>query len=232
MIINQTLGFIFIHIPKTAGTTVTNVLCKYSKWCDLEIGGTPLGEAVQPYYLKRYGLRKHSTALEIKKVLGEEHWQKFFKFAFVRNPYTRVYSAFNFLKKWKNLPKNHAEVINKFQSFEEFILSDVIKEYKGPDNIFLPQVYWVTEYPKEIKLIIDFVGKVENLHEDLKQILAKLGLLEEAKSLFDLPHLNKSVEFDWEIYNNPAVVDKVYSLYKVDFEMFGYIKDLEKYAET
>jgi hypothetical protein len=232
MIINQTYGFIFIHIPKSAGTTVTNVLSKLSRWCDLEIGGTPLGEAIQPYYAKRYGLRKHSRALEIKKVVGEEFWQRCFKFAFVRNPYTRVYSAFNFLKKWENIPEDHAKIINKFENFEEFILSGILQEYKGPDNMFLPQVHWVTAYPQEIKLIIDFVGKVENLKEDLKLILAKLGLLDEAKELNELPHLNKSVEFDWKVYDNPSVVDIVYSHYKVDFEMFDYEKDVDKFLNS
>ena len=73
-IINNSYKFIFGHIPKAAGTTITNQLSAYTNYCDLEIGGTCFGEKIQPAYKKRFNISKHSfekcgiTGLNVIKI--------------------------------------------------------------------------------------------------------------------------------------------------------------------
>ncbi|MCX7933452.1 MAG: sulfotransferase family protein, partial [Rhodovarius sp.] len=103
-IINHSRRFIFVHVPKCAGTTVAEHFSRFSTYRDLEIGATALGEAVAAHYQERFGLAKHSTLEEIARVVGEEEIQSFLTFGFVRNPYDRVVSIFTFLRSWTGWP--------------------------------------------------------------------------------------------------------------------------------
>ena len=116
-IINNSQGFLFVHVPKAAGSSVVNALCEYTRYCDLEIGATAFGEAIQGPYVKRFGLAKHSTAQQLKTLVGDEAWSRYFTFSFVRNPYHRMFSAFRFLRSWE-APNNHAfnTAIRQFSS--------------------------------------------------------------------------------------------------------------------
>ena len=221
MIINNTYKFIFIHIPKNAGTSISIFFSQFTNWCDIEIGATKYGQMLQKVFNERFGLRKHATAQEIIKVIGVEKFNSYFKFAFVRNPYRRLYSIYNFLKKWKNIPQEWKEYMDNFNSFEEFVIAEAFAKEKGPDTIFLPQYKWVTI---NSKIAVDFIGKVENIEEDIKKILRNLNL----KSSENLPIVNISVnQVNPSDFENPKVVDKIYYFYKGDFELFDYPKDVE-----
>ena len=67
----------FIHIPKNGGCSVKSMFEN-----DL-----------------RFFNFSHMTALDIKNNLGYDLWEECFSFTFVRNPWARALSAFNFLQK-------------------------------------------------------------------------------------------------------------------------------------
>ena len=45
---------------------------------------------------REFGLRKHTSAKEIRAFVGPDAFSSAFKFAFVRNPYARFFSLYNF----------------------------------------------------------------------------------------------------------------------------------------
>jgi len=223
MIINNTYKFIFVHIPKNAGTSLTKFFSQFTNWRDIEIGATRYGIMCQKVYRERFGLGKHSTIKEIAKVVGEEVYKTYYKFAFVRNPYARTYSIYNFLKKWDGLPTKWREIINQFSSFEEFVLSGILKKEKGPDRLFMPQVFWV-EYGDTMG--VDFIGKVEYLERDLEKLLNFLDL---SISDIEIPRLNVSTtSINEQDFSNPKVIDFIYQNYRKDFETFNYSKDVNE----
>ncbi len=59
MVINDTHNFIFVHVSKSAGSSDTKLLSSFGQYSDLEVGGTELGEAIQPFMQRRFGLSKH-----------------------------------------------------------------------------------------------------------------------------------------------------------------------------
>lgn len=63
---------IFIHVPKTAGVSVAKSL---------------LGKPTV-----------HWSALNCRLIFGKEDFNNYFKFSFVRNPFTRLISAYEFLR--------------------------------------------------------------------------------------------------------------------------------------
>lgn len=220
-IINNSYGFIFVHVPKAAGTSVTNALSRLTNYCDQEIGGTSFGEQVQPAYRDRFGLAKHSTALEIRALVGQVTWGKYFSFAFVRNPFSRCLSTYNFLRQWKGGSGHFFDRMRSFESFEEYVLSDIWDKSNGPDEIFRPQSYWVRDRDS-MRVITSYLGKVENLAADLGNVLEVVGAPIHVIKEFSVPHLNQSLSEGSIVSREQHVIDKIALKYKIDFENFGY----------
>ena len=224
MIINQSKKFIFVHIPKTAGSSLTDAFAAYSQIGDLEIGGTPLGESHQWEIHERFGLHKHSKSYEIAGQLGHEKWNTFFRFAIVRNPYARAYSAYKFLKQWADGPCY--EWACKLKDFEEFLSSD---EFQArTDLLFHPQSDWIFD-PSTNECLINFIGKQEQLGESVSYCLGKLTDARSIEDLPQMPQLNiSSAAGEWiNMYSEKShLKDLVLKNWEADFDLLKYSKEL------
>ncbi|MFW6026019.1 MAG: sulfotransferase family 2 domain-containing protein [Candidatus Woesearchaeota archaeon] len=196
MLISHKHKFIFIHIPKTGGTSVRNTLnpfCNTVK--DLNDSETNKTKT------------KHIKARELKKLLPKETWNKYFKFAFVRNPWDRITSIYKFnIEHQQPGYKDYKE--KDFASFLEMI-------YQGKKvHISEPQKDYVCD--EKGNLIVDFVGHFENLDKDFKYICKKLGIRKKLKLLNPSNH-----EYYKKMYNK-TTKKMVNSLFKEDIEFFNY----------
>lgn len=141
---------IFIHIPKTAGTSVTRAL----------FGSESRHVPWNQYY--ETNCRKFS---------------RYFKFTFVRNPWDRLLSAYTFLKRGGMDPADAAWAklhLSEFTTFEQFV-----HEWVNEENIrswvhFVPQHHWVCDM--SFRCTMDFVGRMENIDRDFRFISDKLGV--------------------------------------------------------
>jgi hypothetical protein len=221
-IINHSYKFVFVHIPKAAGTSVTTVLSRYTSYCDQEIGGTEFGERVQPAFQRRFGLGKHTPASGLRNLMGQVAWKQYFTFAFVRDPFARCLSTFHFLRKWEGGGVELTRRMKTFASFDEYVLSGLWDHSNGPDDIFRPQVHWVRAAPKAPGLLVDFVGHVERIGEDLKHILGVIDPLKGALQPVKVPQLNRSADSTALAIHDPRVIEKIVQRYADDFEAFGY----------
>lgn len=219
-IINTTFGFTFVHVPKSAGTSVTAVLSRLCSVLDIEIGGSPFGEEIQNAYLKRYGLNKHATAREIRSVLGEGVWLKMTSFGVVRHPVDRLSSAYRFLRKWDGPGNKLREQLNEFASFSDFVASDLWVEQEGPDRMFRPQAFWLAD-PTRGDLLVDRVCRVETLDADLHQLLSDLGVKPDLLPT-SVPQLNATEKKGAAVELSPELLEKVRTRYARDFTMFDY----------
>lgn len=130
----------------------------------------------------------------------------FFKFAFVRNPWDRFVSSYVYSNK-------------PLEEFEEFVTDMSFGHL--PDSIeFKPQYQFICDYEKNI--LVDFVGRYENLKEDWKKVCDRLGVEHE------LPWINKSEnrKRDWESYYNTKTKKIIFDVYRDDFDLF--YKNLER----
>lgn len=223
-IINHTHRFIFVHVPKAAGTSIALRLSPFTRYRDLEIGATAFGERIAEPYRNRFHLGKHSTALEIRSVVGADFWRDSFTFAFVRSPLSRTYSLYRFLKtSWREW--RGSEVMDQFDTFDQFVESDLFGT-EGPDRILKPQAFWLAHPSGDRPLAVDFVGKVERIREDLATVLGRIDP-EGSGSLDSLQRVNDSTErAEWRAaYSSATVVDRVIRRYGVDFRLFDYVAE-------
>lgn len=142
--------------------------------------------------------------------------------AICRNPYDRAVSAYFFAKRggfsdnWE-----YNEIAIKYPTFEQWVLYGLTKEmtkmkyYEGWMEPFIRQSEFVVDNSKNIIIDHDNIGRFENLKDDCKKLF---GITLTA-------HDNQTVHDYWSTYyTNPLVKDKIYRLYKKDFELFGYDK--------
>ena len=183
---------IFIHIPKTAGISIIK-----------SIYGNVTNEGHRSIYFY--------------KQVFEKNFNDFFTFSFVRNPYDRLYSSYKFLE---NGGMNEYDKIafqkylSKFSDFEDFVLNGLNNKIIYEIIHFVPQSEFICD--KNGKIMVDFVGRFENLNNDLNSISIKTN------KEFTLGHHNKNFKKKYrKIYNNDMKI-KVYEVYKRDFVVFNY----------
>jgi len=138
-----------------------------------------------------------------------------FKFAFVRNPFDRLVSAF------KHLVKNGAKQrinddprLYRDMEFKEFVDVLLTMDKKTMDIHFRPQNLFLPNISE-----LDFIGKFENINDDFIFVCKKLGI----KSL-SLMHQNSTNPIKLSEYYDEETIKKVSEFYKEDFELFNYNK--------
>lgn len=225
MIVNHSHRFVFVHVPKAAGTSVSELFSKFSAYSDLEVGGTELGEAMQNAYKRRFRLSKHSTAQEIRAVVGEQTWSDYFSFAFVRDPYARAQSTFHFMKRWHgNKDMKNLAFMNDYPDFRSFVMSDVFKGQTA-HRLLWPQTRWLLD--ADGRRMVDFIGRLESLDQDIHTVLSTApGLVAAKAAPEEAPTKNKSTSTDRALYELLSADDvaerRIYEAYRGDFEEFGY----------
>lgn len=225
-LINHTYRFVFIHIPKNAGTSVAMALVPTMTYRDQEIGGTELGQAIAPHFRRRYGIGKHSTLQEVRRVIGERHADEYRSFCVVRDPFERVASTFHFLRRWSDWQaierwQPHAEEFLACETVDDFIASTFFLT-PGPDRILEAQTTWLTG-PSGEPIGVDRVLRIEHLQEQLVAFMSSLGV-EDAAGVIRLPHANRSVERSGHHTLDERSIRILLDRYAADFEHLGYAR--------
>ncbi|WP_367389475.1 sulfotransferase family 2 domain-containing protein [Lewinella sp. LCG006] len=189
----------FIHITKTAGTSIRHCL-------DF------------PRPRKSEGLfKKHYNHQEIQQLVDPVLWHNSFKFSFVRNPWDRLFSYYHYRKRnfFSKRPTLDPSNPNLFPNFADWLETYVVKRDISQTNL-RPQYNWI--YDNNGNLVVDFLGRFENLHPDFEKL----------KKILEVPHLQLEHEnkterpCDFRMAYNNRTKDIITTLYKKDIELFNY----------
>lgn len=175
MIISDKYKCIFIRVPKTGSTSIEELWKQFDPDCILSDDDTP------PY--------GHFKCSELKNIVGEEKWNTYFKFAFIRNPKSWFKSQYTDNMQYHHFssPKVHILLQDNYMfcdpSDKVIKIHDSIKLY-----VFLREWYKGPSMSAYINLDVDFIGVLENFNEDIKYVFDKIGMKEDVTLL----HSNKS----------------------------------------
>ena len=179
---------IFIHIPKAAGTSV---------------------------YTSLFGqVKRNHIRLIYFEAYDKNKFDKYFKFAFARNPYDRLVSSFFYIKNKNDL---YTPIIEKYSTFDEFV--DALNDSNERKRIFgIPHFATQHHYLKDRfgKVGVDFLGKFENLESDFLKVKTKLKIEAE------LDHRNRSKHKPYMEYYTSRSLFVVNRIYQNDFSNLGY----------
>ena len=199
--INHQNKIVFIHIPKTGGTSI-----------DVFFNGSMQG---------------HSCLKDYEYYLPKKQFDQYFKFATVRNPFDLLVSSYTMVI--KRIQQKHLHTLKQFGhnvfSFEEY-LKNKIQNYTVGTEPFIStnfshsmfnsnQIYWIKD--SQGKINIDYVMKFENLQEDFNVVCDKIGIPQQ-----QLPHKNKSNHKHYTEFYDDETREIVAQKYAKDIEYFGY----------
>jgi len=243
----------FMHIPKCGGAYIRTILTElygfysvqdiHPNYIDFINTQDNLNSPIiyDKHAISKYGkYRYFYTNTNVDRKLLEEYYT----FTFVRNPYDRIYSAYNYLKKSvlsstdgksiRHLP----EKLEYFKDFNTFI--------ENKDNVngisyfhaFITQFDQLLDTSNNIK--ISFIGRVETLDIDFMRILITLNL---PINRIYIKMLSKKIRFNESITNNSieneindTSLAFINNYFKNDFGYFGYkkydtIDELKRYYD-
>ena len=202
--INNKHKCIFVHIPKTAGTSI-HYIFNYT---------VPV-----PYVDKLNRERDHFTAVNYRENMS--NYNMYYKFTFTRNPWDKLVSEYRFFKSGSEIyPEQQPRIFDtKNITFAEFIVklqNTNFSDYSHYDRShYIPQVDYILD--ENHTKIIDFIGRFENLQEDFDIVCDKIGIPQQ-----QLPHINKTKHKHYTEYYDDETREIVAEKYAKDIEYFNY----------
>jgi len=201
---------LFIHIPKTGGSSIEAALGIFRDWNieDREylFGLIQSNELTKLNFLSNF--LQHLTIKQCQAI--SPTCKDYFSFSFVRNPWDKMVSIYS------NLDNNLVQVAAKKGihlknlSFDEFII-----QTGYINHIHLEHQYkFITNSKEEIK--VDFLGKFESLESDFHKLCSLLNIN------LELPCKNKSNHDSYRNYYNRTTKAIIAKRYHKDIQLFGY----------
>jgi hypothetical protein len=195
MIVSETHKFIFVKLPKTAGTTIVSHIEKLSN-----------------HSLRNPRKGDHEKLSEILEY--NTAYQKYFKFSFVRNPWDLRVSRYFYLRNIE-IPYNKRKGLKTDTSaldlsFEEWCeCGSWFPDKQGG------QFGYLVDENGNMK--VDFIGRYETLQKDFNTICDKLNI-----SRHQLSCKNKSNHKHYTEYYSEHTKKIIQKNYAKDIEYFGY----------
>ena len=202
MLISDSHKFVFHHVPKTGGSSITAALAPYSR----NYAGVVPEETDgwqfafhHPHYMHhrvKNIVPRPSTTYEARDIP-----ESYYSFAFVRNPYEVVVSAWDF---------------EKIKDFDIYVEQQIFTGLQ----ICARRSQYDHLSDEEGNLLVDFIGRYENFAEDFYKIIEAIEV-----PLMLIPKRNIKKERktqDYRKYYTPLSREIVEEKYKKDLEFFEY----------
>jgi len=186
-------GVLQIHVPKAAGTSISYAL----------YGGN-IG---------------HRSAQEYVRI-SRRRFHRHFTFGFVRNPWDRAVSAYEFARQggteWVRPSDDPVFGSALFADFSTFVTEWLVHaDLRRADVVFRPQTDFLCDDSGTV--LVDHVGRTESLPADLAPVEEALG------ASLQLDHLNSvTAGLDYRDAYTPELERVVAEVYASDIESFGY----------
>ncbi len=214
MLLSNRYNFLFVHIAKTGGTSVRAAL-EPLRWRDPLYLPQFICSRLSHLTGHRIGSKfpRHARIVAAQEMLPQELFERLFKFAFVRNPWDLQVSSYHHIRRER---PHLMEGIPDFPTFIRWKLDpERPYQYHIDTSIQLQSDYLIDLHGN---LLVDFIGKYENLQRDFEEVCRRIGIPPRK-----LPHKRKATDrSDYRRYYDDTTVEMVGDHFRADIEMFGY----------
>jgi hypothetical protein len=213
MIISRGRRYIFVHAPKTGGTSLALLLEGKAMKDDIMVGDTPKARRRRGRVkgIEASGrLWKHSMLSDLYGLVTQVEMEDFFVFTLVRNPWDRMVSYYHWLR---DQSFDHPAVTRaRALSFDAFATDPMVLRAieASPYGRYVEDGDGVEQG--------DHFVRLERFAEDLEPVAAALGV-----KFHEIPHENASNRRDdFRSYYSDAGAEAVARACAVDISRFGY----------
>jgi hypothetical protein len=197
-------GFIFIHVPKSAGTYLGQLLGVYDS-C-------------------------HATAREYRWVLGRGQFKRLRLIAVARHPFDRFLSSYHYARlEVSHFHSNRPDVPSRFGKHQDYerlrgatadqavdYLTAGLLKHDSAWNHWLPQSHWLAGSASNQRIILRY----EQLADDVLHYLAAIIPPDDLKH--HSGRVNSSVRHNYMLELSTESRAKLRRYYAGDFALFGY----------
>ena len=163
MLLSRKRKFIFIHIYKNAGTSITSALLPFAAntW---QRGANRILRKFHVTLLDPRPYPAHSTAADLIRYMGRAAFDSYFSFAIVRNPWDWQVSLYAYMLRTPCQPQH--ELVKSFGDFDTYI------RWRCKDEVRFQKDF---VYSESGELLVDFVGRFESLERDFQYVCSRIG---------------------------------------------------------
>jgi chondroitin 4-sulfotransferase 11 len=205
--------FIYVHIPKCAGSSIASAM--RSSGIKLRLKGRATCDDKTAYKFDDMWLH-HLPAATLRRIVTPEQWNTYFKFSFVRNPWDVAVSTYFYHKRRiaesKEFRDNHPEIVSLYSrasSFDEWVA------LQSRDKFYIrPMTDYLLDETGE--LCLDFIGRYETLGDDFSRVCHRIGIA------MPIPHMNGTERGPYRDYYTETTRNLVAEAFAQDIEAFGY----------
>lgn len=213
MLVSLEKKFIFIHIPKTAGTSLRELLEPYCVQPERSQLRRLFSHLPVPEAPEKAWLRLHDTAWWAKLKLPRDVFRNSLKFAVVRNPYDYAVSYFEYQRTFQSSSRYEKAAGEDFAGFLRRMARK--NRLKG-----IRQSNWVCDLRGRV--IVDELLHMERLDAELPKLLDLLGIPFDGK----LARKNVTKRSPLATYYSDEAKELALALFARDFDLFGYDRAL------
>lgn len=222
MVICDDPAFLFVHVPKAAGTSIAGALAHVDL---MRAGRSQKNPDQRKAWIEGKGfpsavldLPIHATAARIKETLGADRLAALFRFAVVRNPWDMELSWYTYNVQTVTAP-HHGRVAG----YADF--TDYVRRHLDEHGVLLapgPQTKYL--FDETGAQIVDEVLRYEDIEVGFIRVMDRLGL-----AGIELDRFNQSYHAPWIEAYTPETFDLVKSLAVTDADAFGYPTEASAY---
>lgn len=206
MLISDSHQFIFLRMRKVASTSMKTILLPL---CVPKPTGRLAhlkSRAKLEWDYHKYVFRAHDDIRAAQKRMPAELFDRYFKFTFVRNPWDRLVSEYEFLL--RKTEHGRHERVKKLGGFSDFIRMQIPRRDAYQINMMCD---------RHGNVLMDFIGKLENLQSDWETVCERTGIPHQ-----ELQRKNASERSHYQDYYDSESRQLVARHWAREIDLFGY----------